>query len=190
MPEWVIEILKGLGGAGAVIFVLMLTVTGLVAYVKSLHAKADKVYGYRLAERDTYNKTLTDTAKVLEGIIRVSEERNQINEEQADLILKQSHALDLLKTSVVSQYDNIRDHNSASSQTVGALAEAVRSLTMMVAENRNIAQAHVNAVNKSIGEMGTDVSKAITTASQSQMVEMRSLLGHVTTIHRRRKSPK
>jgi hypothetical protein len=61
---------------------------------------------------------------------------------------------------------------------------------MMVAENRNIAQAHVNAVNKSIGEMGTDVSKAITTASQSQMVEMRSLLGHVTTIHRRRKSPK
>jgi hypothetical protein len=190
LPEWVVAVLEKGGLWGAIVFVLLMTVAGLVAYIKSLHAKADKVYGYRLAERDTLNKTLSDSSKVLEGIIRANEDRNDLMEEQANLILKQSHALELLKLSVMSQYDNIKDHNSAASLAVASMADAIRTLSAMVSENRNIAAQHVMDVKKSIDAMSSQVSGAVTAASQSQMIEMRSLLGNVTTIHRKRRVTK
>jgi hypothetical protein len=190
IPEWIVNILEKGGIWGAIVFVLLVSVAGLVAYVKSLQAKADKVYGYRLAERDTLNKTLSDSSKVLEGIIRANEDRNELMNEQADLILKQAHALELLKVSVVSQYENIKDHNTASAQAVASMADAIRSLSITVAENRNIAQQHVMNVQKSIDDMAKAVTSAVSLASQAHIVEMRTLLGHVTTVHRKRKVTK
>lgn len=194
LPEWIVNVLEKGGLWGAIVFVLLTAVIGLVAYVKSLQAKADKVYGYRLAERDTLNKTLSDSSKVLEGIIKANEDRNLLIEDQADLILRQSHAFELLKTSVLAQYDNIKDHNSASSMAVAAMADAIRALNGMLLENRNLSTVYVNDVKERMSNIGQeihkandDITKAIGTASQSQMVEMRNLLGSVTTIHRKRR---
>lgn len=186
IPDWVERILEKGGIWGAIVFVLLVTVAGLVAYIKSLHAKADKVYGYRLNERDTLNKTLSDSSKVLEGIIKANEDRNDLLQEQAELILKQAHALELLKVSVVAQYDNIRDHNAASAQAVASMAEAIRSLTSIVVENRVISTAHVQSVQKTIDDLASKIAGAVSTASQSQMTEMRRLLGDVTITRRRK----
>lgn len=187
IPDWIERLLEKGGLWGAIVFVLLMTVAGLVAYVRSMQTKADKVYGYRLAERDTLNKTLSDSSKVLEGIIKANEDRNDLMEEQANLILKQSHAFELLRVLVEAQYDNIKDHNSANAQVVGSMAEAIRSLSTTVHENRNIATAHVMSVNKAIDDMSKAVTGAVALASQSQMVEMRKILGNVTTVHRKRK---
>lgn len=190
MPTWVEKTLEGMGVAGAIIFVLLLTVMGLVAYIKTLQTKADKVYGYRLAERDDLNKTLTNTAKVLEDVIEASEERNALTEQQADLIAKQAQAFELLKVTILSQYDNIREHNSASYTAVAAMAEAIRTLSSMLIENRAIAQTHVTSVQGSLNDLKTELVKAVRDASDKQITEMRTLLGNVTRIeHRRKRTP-
>lgn len=190
MPDWIVKILQEMGVPGAIIFVLLLAITGLVAYIKSLQAKADKVYGYRLAERDTLNKTLSDTANVLRDMLEVTEDRNELTEEQARLIEKQSAAFELLKVTILAQYENIKDHNSASSQAVTAMAEAIRALTSIVVENRVIAQGHVQNVQRSLDELKAETVKAIRDSANAQIKEMRSLLGNVTRVeHRRKKTP-
>lgn len=187
LPTWIEKILESMGLAGAIIFVLLLTISGLLAYVRSLHIKADKVYGYRLTERDTLNKALTDTAKVLEDVLQQVEERNELTAEQADLIAKQSAAFELLKVTILAQYDNIRDHNSATAGAVTAMAEAIRTLSTMVIENRSIAQTQVTSVNGSLNSLQNEVVKAVRDCSAEQIKEMRLLLGNVARAARRRK---
>lgn len=186
-PEWIVKILEGMGIAGGIIAVLMMTVGGLVAYVKTLQGKADKVYGYRLAERDTLNKVLGDTAKVIEGIIKANDERNDLTEEQAMLLREQAHAFELLKATVLAQYDNIKDHNAATALTITSMAEAIRTLTAMILENRTIATAHVLDVKGLLNETQSSIRKAITDASQAQILEMRSILGGKTIVERKRR---
>lgn len=187
LPRWIEVLLEGMGVQGGIISVLLLTVSGLVVYVKSLHTKADKVYGYRLMERDTLNKALTDTAKVLEDVLEATDERNELTQQQADLIQKQSAAFELLKVTILSQYDNIRDHNSASAGAVTAMAEAIRTLSGMVIENRSIAQTQVTSVNGSLNNLQTELVKAVRDCSTEQIKEMRQLLGNVARAARRRK---
>jgi hypothetical protein len=190
MPSWIEKILEGMGISGAIIFVLLTTMSGLIAYVRSLQVKADKVYGYRLQERDTLNKALTDAAKVLADMLEATEDRNDLTEEQAKLIEKQSQAFELLKVTVLAQYDNIRDHNNVAAQAVSALAEAVRTLTMMMTENRQIAAGLAGDVSRDIVTLSGEIRAAIASASQAQIVEMRSLLGSTTIVQRRRKITK
>lgn len=186
MPEWIMKILESMGVAGAIIFVLMTTVVALVGYVRSMQAKADKIYGYRLQERDTLNKALTDSAAVLRDMLRVTEERNGLTEDQAKLLERQSQAFELLKVTMLAQYESIRDHNGSSSQVIGAMAEAIRTLTSIAMENRTIALGQVQSVQKTIDEMSLSIREAIRVSSQSQIVELRNLLGDSTVVKRRR----
>jgi uncharacterized membrane protein (DUF106 family) len=190
MPEWIVKLLMGMGVPGGIIFVLLLAVSGLVAYVRTLQAKADKVYGFRLQERDVLNKTLSDTAGVLKDLLEVTEERNDLTEDQAKLIEKQSAAFELLKATILAQYENIKDNKSASLQAVTSMAEAIRALTSIVVENRVIAQGHVQNVQHTMDGMKNDMIKALRESSDAQIKELRSLLGNVTRIeHRRKKTP-
>lgn len=190
VPDWVVRILESGGVWGAITFILMLTVAGLATYVRSMQAKADKVYGYRLAERDTLNKVLTDTANVIAGIIKANEERNDLTEEQAQLIREQAHAFELLKATVLAQYDNIKDHNSAMVQTISAMAEGIRVLNSLMLENRTIAHAHVLDVKNMLSNAESKIKSAISEASQAQLLEMRSLLGVVKATQRKRRVAK
>jgi hypothetical protein len=187
LPEWIVKILESMGIAGAIIFVLLTTVIGLVAYVRSMQAKADKVYGYRLQERDTLNKVVSDTAKVLADMLEATEDRNDLTEEQAKLIEKQSQAFELLKITILAQYDNIRDHNSATASAVSAMAEAIRTLTMMITENRQLAVGHVQGVQQELARQGEEMRRAIRESGDALTKEIRTLLGNVTRIEHRRK---
>ena len=185
MPEWITKLLEGMGVPGGIIFVLLGAVAGLVTYLKSMQTKADKVYGYRLSERDVLTKALTDTTAVIAGIIKANETRNELTEEQALLLRDQAHAFELLKTTVLSQYDNIKDYNTASLQTISAMAEALRALTSMILENRTIATAHVLDVKSLFSNAEASIRKAITEASQANVIELRSLLGNSTIVQRK-----
>lgn len=186
LPAWIEKILEGMGFNGVVIFVLFTALVAAIGYIRTMQSKADKVYGYRLAERDTLNKALTDTAKVLGDMLKVTEDRNELTEEQARLIEKQAAAFELLKVTILAQYDSIRDHGTGTAQAVTSMAESIRVLTSMIVENRNIAQSHVHAVSAAIGEMSNNVKGAIQASSQAQITEMRNLLGHVTVVRRRK----
>ena len=187
LPHWIEKLIEGMGVPGGIIFVLLLTVSGLVAYVKSLQTKADKVYGYRLEERDTLNKALTDTAKVLEDVLEQVEERNELTSEQAELIQKQSAAFELLKVTVVAQYDNIKDHNAASAMAITAMAEAIRTLSSLVIENRAIAKEHVTTVNGAMNNLQTALVNEVRALADLQIKEMRIALWNLTRAARKRK---
>lgn len=186
IPGWAEKILEGMGFPGLVIFFLASALVAAVVYIRQMQAKADKIYGYRLQERDTLNKALTDTAKVLADLLKATEERNDLTEEQAALISKQAQAFELLKVTVLAQYDSIKDHNATASQAVASMAEAIRTLTTIVMENRTIAMEHVSKVRESIDDLSRSMQKAITESSQSQIKELRLLLGDVTITRRRR----
>jgi hypothetical protein len=189
-PEWAIKILAASGLAGVVIFLETLAIGALVAYIKSLQTKADKVYGFRLAERDTLNETLSNVANVLRDVLKATDERNDITAEQAELIVKQAQAFELLKITILAQYDNIHDYNKATAQAVASMAESIRTLSSMVLENRTIATAHVQAVQAVIQDLRNEMVKAVRDTADGTVKEMRSLLGNVTRIeHRRKKSP-
>jgi len=186
MPAWIEKILENMGVAGAIIFVLLGTIAGLVAYVKSLQGKADKVYGYRLNERDTLNKALTDTAKVLGDMLKATEDRNDLTEEQAELINKQSQAFELLKITILAQYENIDRNNHAVALSVTAMAEAIRVLTSMVNDQRMIVANQVTEVKQAVAQSTADIREFIRVANQSQIVELRNIMGaEVTTVRRR-----
>jgi hypothetical protein len=185
-PDWMVRLLEGMGVPGGIIFVLLSTVVALVAYIKSMQAKADKIYGYRLTERDSLNKALTDAGKAISDLTSATEDRNELTEEQARLLEKQAQAFELLKVTVLAQYDSIKDHNAAASAAVTAMAESIRALTSIVLENRTIAMSHVNDVRKTVDDMSRSVSDAIKLSAQTQIVEMRMLLGQTTTVVRRK----
>jgi ABC-type multidrug transport system fused ATPase/permease subunit len=189
LPDWIEKILIGMGVAGAVIFILMVVIVFLVGKIVSMQKQADKIYGFRLQERDRYNETVTGATTVLRDMLKSQEERNELIEEQAKLIERQSQGFEILKITVLAQYDTIRDHNGVMAATIGSMAEAIRTLTMMVAENRQIAAGHVNDVNRAINDLSQNLRGAMTTSTQAHLVELRSLLSSGTVVQRRRKSP-
>lgn len=188
LPEWINKILEGMGLAGAIIFVLLMTVAGLVAYVKSMQGKADKVYGYRLAERDTLNKALTDAAQVLKDMLEATRDRNDLTEEQGELISKQIYAFELLKASVVGQYENIREHQMAAAQAVSAMADAIRQLSSMVADSRNNYGLMLGQIMNRLDGLENSVKSAVGAGAQSVMSDFRAQLGNDLTIIKRRRT--
>jgi len=186
MPDWVVKILSDRGIDGAIEFILLTTVIALVTYIRSMQARADKIYGYRLQERDTLNKALTDSAKVLSDMLKVTEERNEITEEQAKLIANQAQAFELLKVTVLAQYDSIKDHNATASAAVTTMADSIRALTSIVMENRTLALGYVGDIRKSLDDMSRRFDEAIKTANQAHIVELRNLLGDATVTRRRK----
>lgn len=187
LPEWITKILQDMGLAGAVIFVLVMTVAGLVAYVRSMQTRADKVYGYRLTERDTLNKALTDASQVLKEMLEATRDRNELTEEQAELISKQVYAFELLKASVIGQYENIREHQVAASQAVTSMAEAIRTLTGMVTESRNNYGMMLGQIMNRLDGLEMNVKASVGAGAQAVIADFRQQLGNELTIIKRRR---
>jgi hypothetical protein len=82
-PEWVLLILKENGVAGAIVFVLCSVVVALAYVVRSMYNQANKVYGYRLTERDTLTKALNDATAAINAMKVSADERNEVTDEMA-----------------------------------------------------------------------------------------------------------
>jgi len=185
MPEWITHLLKEMGVPGGIIFVLMSVVGIESEIIRRLIAHASKVYGYRLTERDTLNKALTDTAKVLADMLEATKDRNDLTEDQAELIAKQSAAFELLKVTILAQYENIKDNNHVVAQSVSAMAEAIRSLSAMVVDNRNTTAHQVTELKAAVANATAEIREAVRVANQAQIVEIRTILGAEITVVRR-----
>jgi hypothetical protein len=178
------EQLKGLGLPGAIIIVLMSIVAVMGTAIGLMWKHSNKVYGYRLAERDVLNKALTDASAVLAGLAKASDERNDLTEEQAELIEKQGQAFELLKVTILAQYETIKRNQDGAAQSVTSLADAVRGLTALYYESRSAPEATKNALNA----FGNEIRESNRLTLQGVVTELRNLLGE-STIVRRRKSP-
>src|SRR3954471_23995277 len=109
MTEFVASTLKEMGAAGAAISVLLTAIGGLVTAVVFQYKQGNKVYGYRLAERDTLNKALTDNTAAIHAMTRTAEERNKATQELADAIEKMASAFERLNDRLAMQHDVQKD---------------------------------------------------------------------------------
>lgn len=187
IPAWIEKILESRGLEGAIIFVLL---TGLIAallYIRSMQAKADRSMGYRLAERDTLNKALTDAASVLADMLEATRDRNDLTAEQAELIAKQVHAFELLKATIVGQYDSIKEHNHNIAQVISAMAEAVRQLSAIVNDNKYTHGLMISEVKNHISEAEEITRREIRTQATAIIADIRMQLGNELTIVKRNK---
>lgn len=121
------------------------------------YRKADRVYGYRLTERDTLTKALTDTTHVLSDMLKDAEEGNTLMRELADTLNGQSSELDSLRQAVGRLGELARDNHltlldnaRAASLAVAAMAESIRVLDKSVVDHRVAVADHVHALRQTI----------------------------------------
>src|SRR3954471_21640426 len=111
MTEFVASTLKEMGAAGAAISVLLTAIGGLVTAVVFQYKQGNKVYGYRLAERDTLNKALTDSSSAMNALSKIAEERNEITSDLVNVIGKQTAAVDHLKIAIDETKKQVEKQN-------------------------------------------------------------------------------
>lgn len=178
IPDWISKILESMGTPGAIIFVLMSVIVVLGGVIRVMYLQANKVYGYRLAERDTLKDALASASNVLQDVLKATEDRNELTQELGDLIAKQSAAFELLKVTILSEYASIRENHTAITQAVTVMADSLRTLTSMVTDHRNLGGVQV-----------TDIKQAITASTQSIVTAMNVALGQSTLIRRGQIAP-
>lgn len=176
MQDIVINALAGMGVPGAIIAVLLGAISVLGGVIRVMYLQANKVYGYRLAERDTLKDALANASQVVAEMLKATQDRNDLTQELGELIAKQSAAFELLKVTILAEYSIIRDNHTAITQAVTMQAQSLRELTSMVTDHRNLGGIQI-----------TDVKQAITASTQAIITALNLALGSRTIISRRPK---
>ena len=130
------EVAKELGSAATWFLGMMATaILGLSSAVGVQWKHASKVYGYRLAERDTLKDALNNAANTQAAATRAQEEQNRVIEELADAVRLMAGAFDRLTDRLKEQADDAKDRNrdlmaklDEHGKVIGSQAEATRNL--------------------------------------------------------------
>lgn len=169
------EQLKGLGLPGAIIITLMSVVTLMGGVIALMYRQANKVYGYRLAERDTLNAALTASTNALKDAAEEQKEQREVIEELATLIAKQSNGFEQLRERVSMQYEGLKEDNTRNNMVVSAIADALRQAVALQTEIRNTAN-----------DIKSEVGKVISGLPQ-MVAEVRSIVSNWNPTRGRRK---
>jgi len=127
--EFVGSQIKNAGIYGAIISVLLSTILGLITYIRSLHKTAAKIYGYRLAERDTMKDALNESKAAILAQVEASNERNRLTEDLIRVIQTSNAQAETLNALLKLQFEFLKDDHARLNQVVGAMAESVRNLS-------------------------------------------------------------
>lgn len=129
------ETVKELGGAAAWFIGMMATaIAGLATAVGLQWKHGNKVYGFRLAERDELNKALTGSAKAQEAATRAQEEQNRVIEELADAMRAMASSHERLIERLAMQSDHGKDRER---DLFSKMEDIVRAVASMAEANRN-----------------------------------------------------
>lgn len=134
------EQLKSQGLAGAIIITLMSVVSVMGMIIGYMYRQANKVYGFRLSERDTLNSALTASTTALKEAVEEQKEQKELIEELAGLISKQGTAFEMLTDRVRLQYEGLKEDNTRLNMVVSAIADAMRQSVALQTEVRNMSQ--------------------------------------------------
>jgi len=161
MTEFVDGTIKSYGAAGAIISVLISVICFLVGVIGIMYRQANKVYKYRLAERDTLKDALNDSKNVLKDISETAKERNEIQEELSDLIAKQSIAFASLEQTVNHHYAMLKDSHERLYMVVNAISEAIRTLSGHVQDLRSAVNGLTVNLGNAMGVFLNDIRSLV-----------------------------
>lgn len=170
------EALQGMGIQGAIISVLMGTITILAGVIVVQYKHNNKVYGYRLTERDTLNKALTDSTNAQLALMKAVEEYGDITSGLSTVVERQSVAFNSLSERVKTQYDVIKDENSRILIVIDAISASLRVIAGQVTDLQR-------SIPNAVGELKNCISEH----SQKSITEISKVVGNgLNTIARRR----
>jgi len=175
--EFVEGQIKSMGVAGAIISVLMGVIVILSGAILVMYRHANKVYGYRLAERDTLKDALNDSKNALKEMLDATKDRNEITEELAELIAKQSIAFTSLEQTVNHHYAMLKDNHERMHMVMSAITESIRTLS-----------SHVGDVRNTVQHMGTDIKTSLGNAMGVFLNDIRSAIDYALDVVKRRGS--
>lgn len=137
MSEFLASTLKDMGAAGAAISVLLTAVSALVAANVFQYKHGNKVYGYRLAERDTLNAALASSTTSRDKHTKATEDLKDAIEDLADAYKAQAAAFDRLTDRQEMQHETLVNEIQRHGMVISSVAEAMRTLNGSVTEVRN-----------------------------------------------------
>jgi len=175
--EFVEGQIKSLGVAGAIISVLMGVIVVMAGVIAAMWRHSNKVYGYRLAERDTLKDALNDSKVVLRDMLDATKDRNEITEELSELIAKQSVAFLSLEQKVDHHYAMLKDSQERLTMVMSALPESIRTMASQLGDMRT-------AMSLSMA----DLKNSLASAMGVFLSDIRSLVNGVLDVVKRPRS--
>ena len=133
----VTDVLKAMGVPGAIIFVLMMVIGLLATIIAVMYRRANKIYGYRLAERDTLVTVVTNATNATKDHTKAMEDRSNVLRELGDVVKDQSAGFEALQDRVKLQYEFLSEELKRHAQVIAAIAEADRVLSGIATDARN-----------------------------------------------------
>lgn len=140
----VTSILPGL--EGWVIAVLMSAVMGLISAVVWMQRRADKIYGYRLAERDTLNKALVDAAAAQQAQASATRDRNQLQDELTETIAALSQSIAMFIERQTIHHEHLVGDQERIAKVIEAIAEAMRNATLQTTGVKDRVETLLNQI--------------------------------------------
>lgn len=134
MIETVAPVLKDMGLPGAIIIVLMGVIGILSMVIVYQYKQANKVYSYRLAERDTLNKALTDSTAAQLTQAHATEDRNKTTEQLSAVIQKQAMMFEALLERLKNYHDSLIEKQTRADIVLASLADSQRTLAAIASD--------------------------------------------------------
>jgi hypothetical protein len=140
LPDFVLETLKHMGGAGAVILVLLGAISGLITAIVYMYRRDNRIYGYRLTERDTIANLANAGNVAIASSAKAMEENNELTEELADATSALATKLDYLTNRLEMQHILIMAEHRRHDERLDGINEAARIYNQAVIDIRSFLQ--------------------------------------------------
>lgn len=131
------ETLRGLGLPGAIIIVQMSVISALSTAIVIMYRHANKVTGYRLAERDILTTALHESKNAMNSMLLATQERNNITDDLSDVIKEQAAIFNQVSDRIRMHYEGLREDSNRISMVLGSVAESMLVLTGVATDSRN-----------------------------------------------------
>ncbi|WP_454629499.1 hypothetical protein [Bradyrhizobium cenepequi] len=135
--DMVASTLSGMGIAGAVIAVLLTSISGCLAAIVYLFSQNNKLHLERRVETNAVVKLIESNNAALSKVADSTDERNKVTQELAEAIKVQAQAFEMVNQRIEFYHEGNIEKLKDLATAFGAHAEAVRANTGMVTEVRN-----------------------------------------------------
>jgi hypothetical protein len=125
------KVVADVGGLpGSIIGTLMGVIVILAGVIVWMQRRADKVYGYRLTERDTLKDALHESATAADAQASATKERNLVLAELSSTIQEQTNAMTLLVERLTMQHGHLVQDQGKTEAVITSIAEAMRNAAL------------------------------------------------------------
>lgn len=157
MDAWIVDILKGYGLAGAVIFGLVAIVFAQNRTINGRDAELKALHEQRAVEREKLVLLLAGANEAQRITSEVTAKRNEIMEDIASAMTTQANANDRFGDKVAGQTEMFKERLGDFKHVVDSFGESNRVLSGLSAEIRNILIGmgmKIDAIGTAVGQIG------------------------------------